>query len=724
MKKLSIILFIILLLLVLPGLLIGQGVWTAEKNLLCKELYRTDLSPDGQWVAYNLWSSIIEEEKSDNIAHIWISAVDGSQTYQLTRGEKSCYSPVWSPDGKWIAFSTDRSGSINIWLISPRCGEAVQLTHEERGVQLNLEAPGVDTYKWSPDSKYIAFLMKDLPSKAEKEAARTKVDPIIVDTVWHYSHIYKIAVDHDVVPLSGDNKIDQKLLRGVQGGGFLEKSPPGRRRQIKVTSGDFDVSHFDWSPDGKSIVFAHRPTPRSFQWRNSDISIVSVDGGKIMPLVRYPGMDHCPLYSPDGSTVAFVSVRGNQSWGRDFRICLVPAKGGEVTVLPRTYDSLPGDIYGTILAWSKEGSKIYYEEFIGTDIQLFALPVNGGPYIQLTHKPGWKTGYTIHGDGSLVAYAGSDFEQPPEVFVEYVEKKKNKWRKITSANAHLPGLPFAPSGVIRWKSFDGLEIEGIFTYPLNYKKGRRYPLILELHGGPTYAFYREFTASMWNNNQVFAARGFGVLQVNVRGSSGRGKDFRFANLGDWGGGDVKDALTGVDYLVEKGLADPERLGVHGWSYGGYLTGMTISRTQRFKAAVIGAGTMDLVSGTGTTPSPGFHSNFMGCEWWECEELWRDRSPSSHVADITTPTLLIYGEHDNIVPSSLGLILYRALKRKGVKTQMVIYPRSGHWVGEPKLHIDFVNRCLGWFTGNILASGGQGGSFRENRPPGPPVKAFD
>jgi dipeptidyl aminopeptidase/acylaminoacyl peptidase len=234
---------------------------------------------------------------------------------------------------------------------------------------------------------------------------------------------------------------------------------------------------------------------------------------------------------------------------------------------------------------------------------------------------------------------------------------------------------------------------------------------LEFHGGPTGAFYRVFTASTWNKNQLFAAMGFAVLQANVRGSNGRGKDFRIANLGDMGGRDVKDGLAGVDYLIEKGLADPDRLGVHGWSYGGYLTGMTISRTQRFKAAVIGAGGTDLVSETANTQSPGILVNFMGCEWWECEQLWRDRSPAYHVADITTPTLLIYGKHDLDLPPSTGLILYRALKRKGVKTQMVIYPRSGHWVYEPKLHIDFLNRLLSWF-----AFGDQGGRFLKKLPP--------
>lgn len=662
MKKIFLAVFLIAL---LPFSARGEETWTAEKIRCTNELYGTALSPDGRWVAYNVENAIIGEEESSTISHIWISAVDGSRTYQLTQGKESCYTPTWSPDGKWIAFGSSRGGPHNIWLIRPFCGEAIQLTDEERGV---------GSFKWSPDGQYIAFLVKDPPSETEKEAARKKVDPIVVDTGWRFSHIHKIKVDI-----------------------YRRKGQKAK----KLTTGNFDIYEFDWSPDGKRFVFTHRPTPQGGQWRNSDISIVSTAGGKITPLVRHPGMDQCPLYSPDGSRVAFVSDRGNRSWGRDFRICLVSAAGGKVKVLPRTHDSLPSEIMGVILKWSRDGSKIYYQETIGTENQLFALPVNGNPFIQVTQKPGYKWTFTVSPDERFVAYVGSDFEQPDELYVEYVNREKNKWRRVTAINAHLLNFTYAPSEVIRWKSFDGLEIEGILTYPVSYEKGKRFPLVLLLHGGPTFAFYRVFTASQWNNNQLFAAKGLAVLQVNVRGSSGRGKDFRFANLGDWGGGDVKDALAGVDYLVKKGLVDPERLGVYGWSYGGYLSAMVISRSQRFKAAVIGAGCVDLFSGTAYTQAPGITVNFMGCEWWECEELWRDRSPVFHAAKITTPSLFIYGKHDLDHPPSEGLELYRALKRKGIDTQMVIYPRSGHWVYEPKLHIDFLNRLLGWFTDHLL-----------------------
>jgi len=642
-----------------------QKIWTPENILLCKDPYNTAISPDGKWVVYTTSSPLIGEQQSSRKTHIWISTIDGSHTYQLTRGDENCTNPAWSPDGKWISFVTDRYSSSNIWLIHPQYGEAIQLTHEK-----NFSG----YYKWSPDSKSIAFLMSNSLSEKEKKAKRTKVDPVIVDSGWHFSHIYSI-------------KINRKNI-------FQNQKP------LKVTTGNFDVTQFDWSPGGEKIVFAHQPTPQDFQWRNTDISVVPAQGGAIAPLVRFPGMDQNPLFSPDGSTVAFVSVRGNQSWGRDFRICTIPAKGGKVTILPRTHDSLPGDIWGVILDWAHDGSKIFYEEVIGTDTQLFALPVNGDPYIQITRKPGWKGSFSLNKDNSFVTYVASDFEEADEVYVEYINQTKSPWHKLTGINEALSSFSYAPSQVIRWKSFDGLEIEGILTYPLHYEKGKRYPLIVELHGAPTGAWYRVFTANTWNKNQMFAAQNYAVLQVNVRGSNGRGKEFRFANLGDWGGGDIKDVLSGVDYLIRIGLADPHRLGIHGWSYGGYLTGMAIARTQRFKAAVIGAGDMDLVSGTGNTNSVGIISNFMGCNYWECEKLWNDRSPASHAACINTPTLFIYGQLDTQLPPSTGLILYRALKQRGIQTQMVIYPRSGHWIYEPKLHIDFLKRLLGWFNEHL------------------------
>jgi dipeptidyl aminopeptidase/acylaminoacyl peptidase len=294
---------------------------------------------------------------------------------------------------------------------------------------------------------------------------------------------------------------------------------------------------------------------------------------------------------------------------------------------------------------------------------------------------------------------GTGYKQPYEIYLEY--PKTGKVKKITNINHHLPRRPFAPIELISWKSFDGLEIEGILTYPLNYHEGKCYPLVLELHGGPTDTFYREFSAGFMNKSQVFAAKGMAVLQVNVRGSSGRGKDFHFLNIGQMGSNDVKDALAGVDYLIEKGLADPDRLGVHGWSYGGYLTGMLISRSQRFKGAVVVAGALDIISANASILSKGIFENFLGCEFWQCEGLWRDRSPIFHVGKITTPTLLLHGDSDPLISHYQSLELYHYLKRKGVETKAVIYPRCGHGIEEPKLHLDLWKRLLQWLCDHLL-----------------------
>jgi dipeptidyl aminopeptidase/acylaminoacyl peptidase len=251
--------------------------------------------------------------------------------------------------------------------------------------------------------------------------------------------------------------------------------------------------------------------------------------------------------------------------------------------------------------------------------------------------------------------------------------------------------------VIHWKSVDGQEIEGLLTYPIGYEVGKRYPLLVSVHGGPADVWRQFFIGmqSFYGPIATFASNGYAILRCNVRGSTGYGKAFRRGNYRDWGGKDVQDLLAGVDYVIDLGVADPERLGITGWSYGGFLTAATITQTDRFKAAVIGAGMTNLVSYSMGNDSPSFLASHFGGEVWEVADLLLERSPVAHADTVTTPTLILHGEHDQRVPIWQGYEFYNALKRCGIPTQMVVYPRTGHVPSEPKLLLDVMNRILTW-----------------------------
>ena len=637
----------------------GQEPWTLDKTLQVRSVASPVLSPDGLMVAYTVTEALVGPETSRYLTHIWLSAANGSDSRQLTRGQDSATSPSWSPDGRWLAFLSEREkGRSNVWLIRPDGGEAVRLT----------DAPeSIEAFRWSPDGSKIGYLMPDPPSESERKAGAAKEDAKVVDTNFHFTRLYWLPVAAE---------------------------PAATPAPVQVTKGDFCVLGFEWSPDAKRFVIWHAPTPRIFEWRNTDISTVGAGGESLKPLIVSPGMDMAAVYSPDGKTIAFVSDRGDRCWARNWRICLVPEEGGPVRVLPPTLDAMPGEaIEAGLVSWAEDGSGVFYAETKGTTVELYFAPADGGSWRQVQTQDGMKSYFHLLRKRALIAYVREDLAEPPDVYVQPLEGKP---RRVTAANTHLGGLAFSRAEVIRWPSFDKLTIEGILYYPLAYTKGRRYPLVVELHGGPTWGFARSYSYQ----TQLLTAAGFAVLQVNPRGSTGYGKDFRFANLGDWGGKDVKDVLAGVDRLVDLGLADPARLGVFGWSYGGFLTGMTISTTRRFGAAVVGAGISDMVSMAGETDISGFIPSFMGTEFWDPGEPWKGHSAIDHIREITTPTLILHGEDDARVHVTQGYELYRALKRKNIETEMVVYPRTKHGPDEPKFNRDILKRHLDWFTTHL------------------------
>lgn len=639
--------------------------WTPERTFQVHRVGGVQVSPDGKQAVYTVREAIMTEGKSEYRTHVYLAQADGSRSWQLTQGEASCDDPQWSPDGQWIAFVSSRSGKRNLWAIRPQAGEAQQITDVKTGVT---------AFKWSPDGRSLAFTALDAPTAEEEKAKRDKNDARVVDENIKQNRLHVAA--------------------------FAD--PPRLQREIRPLSpAQMSLSGrggFDWSPDSKSIVFSHTRTPSPDDWPTGDLSVLDVAKGTTKPLAQTRAAEFSPLYSPDGQSIAYVASDNPPTWGGAGRVQVISANGGKPRELADTHDGFGR--YSELIGWATDGKKLYFAELQGTTTKLLTLPLDGSPML-LSKAEGVAGNVTMNATRTHFGFGWETLSHPAEACVCSIDRPEPL--AISKVNRDLAAVPLGRTEVLRWPSSEGMEIEGLLTYPVKYQQGTRYPLLLVIHGGPMGAFTQSFTGSASTYPvAVFAERGYAVLRVNPRGSSGYGKKFRYANYGDWGGGDYRDLMTGVDHVVKLGVADADRLGVMGWSYGGFMTSWIITQSKRFKAASVGAGVTNLMSFTGTADIPGFLPDYFGGEFWDKLDAYRQHSAMFHVKGVTTPTLIQHGERDERVPLSQGKELYNALKRQGCETKMVIYPRTPHGIEEPRLLLDAMNRNLEWFDKRLLA----------------------
>jgi dipeptidyl aminopeptidase/acylaminoacyl peptidase len=670
------------------------GKWTPEFAFRVKRVGGVRPSPDGKHVAYVVGSAAMEGEKSEWVSQVWIADADGGHAVQLTRGEKSSTAPAWSPDGQWVVFVSargkDKDGKDakpDLWRIRRDGGEAEALTEE---------AGGVAVPQWSPDGSRIAFLLTDARTEDEEKAVKEKRDARVV----------------------GED--DKRIRLAVVS---AEKDAAGKRMVRRLTSGEASVGNvenpgrFSWSPDGKWIAFDHQPTPLIDDWTRQDVSLVEVETGTVRSLASTPAAESNPLFSPDGRSIALEVSDAPAHWAGASRVYVLALSGGGPRPLALTFDEQPN-----LLGWNADGSAVVVGETRGTVARLTLLPADGGPGTDVTPADTTVESPNLSASRTTVGFVSQAPDRAPEAFLAALPaaaptsatargKAKARavvsfptWAPIQVSHAQdLPAVALGRTEVVTWTAPDGKTIEGLLTSPVGYVAGTRVPLLVIVHGGPTGVFVRSYTGSASPYPVAgFATRGFAVLRCNIRGSGGYGREFRYSNYKDWGGGDYKDIVAGVDALVAKGVADPERLGIMGWSYGGYMTSWVITQTKRFKAASVGAGVTNLMSFTGTTDIPSFIPDYFGGEHWDAFEAWRTHSAMFNVKGVTTPTLIQHGEADRRVPISQGYEFYNALKRQGVTTQMVVYPRQPHGLQEPKLVLDAMTRNLEWFTRFVLS----------------------
>jgi dipeptidyl aminopeptidase/acylaminoacyl peptidase len=643
--------------------------WTPEQHMQFRSASQLHLSPDGKHAAYVVRTPVMEGEKSEYNSQIWVAALDGSFNYQYTRGEKSSTSPQFSPDGTQLAFLSDRNEKNQVFVMRLMGGEPEQITHEEKGVS---------AFQWSPDGQSFAYTATDPDSEEEKKRKQEKRDVILVDKQFKYRHLHTI-------PFAADQE--------------------GKRQSQRLTSGNFQVNSFDWSPDGTEIAFSHSPEPTfNTSFLESDISAVPADSGAVQEIVKRPGIDQDPHYSPDGQTIAFVTSGGKAEPIGLADLALVQREGGKVMALPYTPNRS-----SNIIDWQADGKGLVIAEPYKTSVVAMAVSIpsklnedrtsmgnigEAKPRI-LGSLAGTAGSFAMNKKGQL-GYTYQTPDQPMEVYLADADGQPAQ--KLSAVNTEVAIPAMGKTELINWKSsHDGMEIEGLLTYPIGYEKGKKYPIILQIHGGPAGVFTKSFTGgpSIYMT-QFFASKGFFVLRPNPRGSTGYGKDFRFANFKDWGYGDYEDLVSGVDHVIKEGMADKDQQYVMGWSYGGYMTSFVVTRTDRFRAASMGAGLPNLVSMVTTTDIPDYLAAHMGEEFFNDYETYEKHSAIYHIKKVKTPTQVIHGQNDLRVPFTQGQEFYVALKRLGVDTEMVVYPRTPHGPREPKFLMDVSQRILTWF----------------------------
>ena len=632
--------------------LFSQKNWTPKESMKIKSISQTDISNDGKYAAYVVREAIMEEKKSEYLNQIWVTNLVTKENYQYTYNLKSSMSPKFSPDGKKIAFLSSRSGKNQVWIMNTHGGEARKLTNEKKGVR---------SIKWSPDGKKISFLKNDDDTEEEKKSKENKTDVILVDKNFKYSHIYTYNFDVDSV--------------------------------FQITNGDFSVNNFDYSPDGKKIIFSHQEdTNINTGFVNTDISIIESNGKNIKFLIQRPGLDSNPIFSGDGNKFAFISSGGKQESIGLRDVYIYNLKSDEIKKLSNTPNR-----DSNIISWSSDDKNLIINESIKTTSQLLLLPVNGDPYTSWSskkYKEGVISSVVKSKKSDKIIFCYEKLDSPVEVYI--TKSNEPSFIKLTDINNYdLPKL--SRTELITWKSSDGLEIEGILTYPKDYKKGIKYPVILQIHGGPAGVFSQRFNGRPGiYMTEYFSEKGYVTIKPNPRGSTGYGKDFRYANYKDWGYGDYEDVVSGVDKVIEMGIGDPNNQFVMGWSYGGYLTSFIVTKTNRFKAASMGAGLPNLISMVTTTDIQDYLVAHMGSEFWNDYETYEKHSAIYQIKNTTTPTQIIHGANDLRVPFTQGQEFYRALDRLGVDTEMVVYPRTPHGPREPKFLMDVSDRILSWF----------------------------
>jgi dipeptidyl aminopeptidase/acylaminoacyl peptidase len=625
---------------------------TADQSLSMKTGGSPRISPDGRLIAYTV--SEADWEENAFRTQIWIYDSTTGERYQLTHSKKSNSNPQWSPDSKKIAFASSRDGKTQIYLISPTGGEATQVTDFDGNA---------GSFQWSPDGKKIAFVSPGPPSKARKEREDKFGAFEIFRGDHNMNHIWTVNI----------------------------AAPPAKVKPAALTQGtEFSVGEIAWSPDSQRIAFSAARDPDISSSGTSDIYTVRLSDKGIRKVVSLDGPDTSPVWSPDGTQIAFQTANGDPYYFyANRRIGIAPAEGGAVLVVSGKFDE-----NASLIDWGPDG--IYFGGFQKTTQHIFRLNPATGDFQKLSAPAdGLFGGPSFTNDFSKAAFTCSAPNRMAEICVSPLAGFAA--RPITSFSDQMKPFQLATREVVEWKSKDGAVIEGILIKPHGFDPARKYPLLVIIHGGPAGIDVPTLSPDRTYPIERFAAKGAVILRPNYRGSAGYGEKFRALNVRNLGLGDHDDVVSGVDFLISKGYIDPERVGAMGWSQGGYISAFLTTYSTRFKATSVGAGISDWRTYYVNTDIDPFTRQYLKATPWEDPEIYRKTSPMSYINNAKTPTLIQHGEFDKRVPIPNAYELYRGLQDRKVPSKLIVYKGFGHGIDKPKEQKAAMEHNYEWFS---------------------------
>jgi len=651
----------------------AQHVPSFEQVIALRNAGSVALSPDGKHVAYTVQTTDWTDNRYDT--EIWLSK-NGQKPFQLTNTPKgNSTSPVWSPDGKWIAFMADRGNKNQIHVISVEGGEAIQITSEEESI---------NGFEWLPSGTKLILRKAEKADKTKKEIEKRYGAFETDDKDYTLSHLWQIDFDPDR-PLPSEMPCHESVDSLKVKAGCLEW-PKAQR----LMEGKFTVTSFEVSPDGSKVAFSHQPDPLINSSFKSDISLLDLSTKEVTLLVSNPSSDNLQGWSPDSKELLYTTSLSDTTSNyytnnKLFAITLVTKSSRQ---LARNFDEQIGG-----LTWRNSG--IYFSAWNKTKRPLYKLNPKTGDVTVLLNTPDQIFGVSFSKTGDRFAINARSNDQLNEILV--VATATPKPEKITDMTGQIANWKIAQSEVISWKSNDGAMIEGVLHKPKNYDPSKKYPLLVVVHGGPTGIDTPQPVPGYVYPILQWLDKGALVLRPNYRGSAGYGEAFRSLNVKNLGVGDAWDVLSGIEYLDSKGMIDKNKMGCMGWSQGGYISAFLTTSSDVFKATSVGAGISNWMTYYVNTDIHPFTRQYLKATPWDDEEIYRKTSPMTYINQAKTPTLIQHGEFDRRVPIPNAYELLQGLHDKGVPAELIVYKGFGHGITKPKERLAATWHNWQWFN---------------------------